>query len=153
MQLPSQVPLKWCFSHTGLLSGYLNTQGSSNHRAFALAILNAWKTFSFFFWQRICFPGGSHSKESACHAGNSGSIPSWDDILEKGMATYFSILAWRIPWTEEPGRLQSMGSQRVRHDWATNTFTLPHYAWLLFLSSSLCRNVPSFERPPADHTT
>ena len=77
----------------------------------------------------------------------------WEDILKKGMATHFSILAWRIPWTEEPGRLQSMGSQRVRHDWATNTFTLPHYAWLLFLSSSLCRNVSLFERPPADPTT
>ena len=42
--------------------------------------------------------------------------------LEKRMATHFSILAWRIPRTEEPGRLQSMGSQRVRHDWATNTW-------------------------------
>ena len=39
-----------------------------------------------------------------------------EDPLEKGMATSSSILAWRIPWTEEPGRLQSMGSQRVRHD-------------------------------------
>ena len=77
----------------------------------------------------------------------------WENPLEKGMAIHSSILAWRIPWTEESGRLQSMGSQRVRHDWATNTFTLPHYAWLLFLSSSLCRNVPSFERPPPDHTT
>ena len=39
----------------------------------------------------------------------------WEDPLEKGMATHSSILAWRIPWTEEPGGLQSMGSQRVRH--------------------------------------
>ena len=45
----------------------------------------------------------------------------WEDPLEKGMATHSSILAWRIPWTEEPGRLQSMESQRVRHDLATNT--------------------------------
>ena len=45
----------------------------------------------------------------------------WEDLLEKGMATHSSILAWRIPWTEEPGRLQSMDSQRVRHDWVTNT--------------------------------
>ena len=44
----------------------------------------------------------------------------WEDPLEEGMATHSSILAWRIPWTEEPGRLQSMGSQRIRHDWATN---------------------------------
>ena len=47
----------------------------------------------------------------------------WEDLLEKGMATYSSFLAWRIPWTEEPGRLQSMGSQRAGHDWATFTFT------------------------------
>ena len=39
-----------------------------------------------------------------------------EDPLEKGMATHFSILAWGIPWTEEPGRLPSMGSQRVGHD-------------------------------------
>ena len=41
---------------------------------------------------------------------------SQEDPLEEGMATYSSILVWRIPWTEEPGRLQSMGSQKVRHD-------------------------------------
>ena len=40
----------------------------------------------------------------------------WEDPLEKEMATHSSILAWKIPWTEEPGRLQSMGLQRVRHD-------------------------------------
>ena len=40
----------------------------------------------------------------------------WEDPLEKGMATHSSILAWKIPWTEEPGRLQSMGLQRVRHN-------------------------------------
>ena len=40
----------------------------------------------------------------------------WEGLLEKGMATYSSILAWRIPWTEKSGRLQSMGSQRVGHD-------------------------------------
>ena len=40
----------------------------------------------------------------------------WEDPLKKGMATHSSIVAWRIPWTEELGRLQSMGSQRVRHD-------------------------------------
>ena len=44
---------------------------------------------------------------------------SREDPLEKGVATHSSILAWRIPWTEEPGRLQSMGSQRVGHDLAT----------------------------------
>ena len=40
----------------------------------------------------------------------------WDNLLEKEMATHSNILAWKIPWTEEPGRLQSMVSQRVRHD-------------------------------------
>ena len=40
----------------------------------------------------------------------------WVDPLEKGMATHSSILAWRIPWTEEPGKLQSMGLQRVQHN-------------------------------------
>ena len=44
----------------------------------------------------------------------------WEDPLEKEMATHSSILTWKIPWTEEPCRLQSMGSQRVGHDWATS---------------------------------
>ena len=44
----------------------------------------------------------------------------WEDPLEKEMATHSSTLAWKILWTEEPGRLPSMGSQRVRHDWATS---------------------------------
>ena len=45
------------------------------------------------------------------------------DPLEKGMATHSSILAWKIPWAEEPGGLQSIESQRAGHDWVTNTFT------------------------------
>ena len=46
-----------------------------------------------------------------------------EDPLEKKMGTHSSILAWRIPWREEPGGLQSMGSQRIRYDGVTNTFT------------------------------
>ena len=46
-----------------------------------------------------------------------------EDPLEKEMASQSSTLTWKIPWTKEPGRLQSMGSQRVRHDWVTNTIT------------------------------
>ena len=52
---------------------------------------------------------------NAREAGDSGSIPGREDPLEEEMATHSSILAWRIPWTEEPGGLQSMGSQRVSH--------------------------------------
>ena len=44
----------------------------------------------------------------------------WEDPLEKEMATHYSTIGWKIPWTEEPGKLQFMGSQRVRHDWATS---------------------------------
>ena len=44
----------------------------------------------------------------------------WEDFLEKEMATHSSVLAWKIPWTEEPGRLQSMGSQRVGYNWTTS---------------------------------
>ena len=63
------------------------------------------------------FPGGSDGKESACNARDPGLILSPKDPLEKEMATYSSNLVWTIPWTEEAGGLQSMGSQRVSHDW------------------------------------
>ena len=59
-------------------------------------------------------PSGSEGNESACNAGDPGSIPDWEDPLEKGMATRCSILAWTTPWTEEPGELQSIGSQKSR---------------------------------------
>ena len=49
------------------------------------------------------------------NAGDPGST-SWEDLLEKEMATHSSTLAWKIPWTEKHGRLQSMGSQRIGHD-------------------------------------
>ena len=75
----------------------------------------------------FALPFGSHR---TCGASHGGSVvknaparretqvlsPSWEDPLEGGMATHSSILAGRIPWTEEPGGLQSMGWQKVRHD-------------------------------------
>ena len=65
------------------------------------------------------FPGGLLGKESTCNAGDSGdesSIPGSGRYLEEGIAAHSSVLAWRIPWTEAPGGLQSIGSQRVRQD-------------------------------------
>ena len=62
------------------------------------------------------FPCGSAGKESAYNARDLGLIPGLGRSLGEGMATHFSILAWEIPWTEVPGRLQSMGSQSVRND-------------------------------------
>ena len=67
------------------------------------------------------FPGGSESKDSSCNAGDLASIPKLGRSLEEGMATHSSILVWRIQWAEEPGRLQSMGLQRVGHNGATHT--------------------------------
>ena len=61
-----------------------------------------------------------------------------EDPLKKGVATHYSILAWRMPWTEEPGGLQSMGSQRVGHDWATNTTTTTVWSLALSSLSGLC---------------
>ena len=72
------------------------------------------------------FLGGSDGKESACNAGDPGSIPGLGRTLGEEMATPSIIHAWRIPWTEEPGGLESLGLQRVGHDWVIITFTF-HY--------------------------
>ena len=61
------------------------------------------------------FPGGSDGKESACNAGDPGSIPGLGRSPGEGTGNPLHILAWRIPWTEVPGGLQSRGSQRVGH--------------------------------------
>ena len=78
------------------------------------------------FW----LPWWLRSKNPPTSAGDvqETQVPSlgWEDPLEKEMATHSSILAWRIPWTEEPGGLQSMGSQRVRHNWSDWTHTHTH---------------------------
>ena len=57
-------------------------------------------------WERICLPMQDTQVQSL----------GWEDPLEEEMVTYTSILAWKIPWIEEPGGLQSMGLQRVRHN-------------------------------------
>ena len=62
------------------------------------------------------FVGDSDGKESSCSAGGPGSTPGSGRSPEEGMATHSSILTWKIPWTEEPYRLQSMGLQRIGHD-------------------------------------
>ena len=64
---------------------------------------------------KMRFPGGSDGQDSATQETPVRSLGG-EDPLEKGMATHSSVLPWRIPWTEEPGGLQSMGSQRVGHD-------------------------------------
>ena len=65
---------------------------------------------------KIGFPSGLDGKAPVYNGGDPGSIPGLGRPLEKEMAIHFRTIAWRIPWTEEPGRLQSMGSQRVGHN-------------------------------------
>ena len=64
------------------------------------------------------FSGDPDGKESAPSGETWIWSLGWEELLEKETAIHSSILAWTIPWTEDPGRLQSMGSQRVGHDWA-----------------------------------
>ena len=66
-------------------------------------------------WKGIPFLPGPDGKEPSCQFRKHKEMQV-EDLLEEGIAIHSSILAWRIPQTEEPGRLQSMGSQRVRHD-------------------------------------
>ena len=70
--------------------------------------------FSLCFLLSGFFPGGSEVKASACNAGDLGSIPGSVRSPGEGNGNPLQYLAWKIPWTEEPGGLQSMGSQRVR---------------------------------------
>ena len=67
------------------------------------------------------FSGGSEIKNPPAIQETQVQPLGWEDPMEKEMATHSNILAWRIPWTEKPGGLQSIGLQRVRHDLATKT--------------------------------
>ena len=66
------------------------------------------------------FPGGSEGKAYACNGGHLGSIPWLGRSPEKEMATHSRTLAWKILWRKKPGKLQTMRSQRVGHDWVTS---------------------------------
>ena len=94
-----------------------------NRQSFIKAVLCLLESLSLIFFFFLItpifwrgFPGGSNGKESACNAEDPSLIPGLEYPLEEGMATHSSILAWRIPWTEEPRGLQFMGHKRVRHD-------------------------------------
>ena len=97
-------------------------------------------------WLSICpkslwgFPSGSAGKESICNAGDTEVclIPGLGRSFEEGNGNHSSILAWKIPWTEEPGRLQFNESQRVIHDWAIkHTQNLFDFSWTISLLSWL----------------
>ena len=98
-----------------------------------------------YIYTYICFQGGSAVKNLLVmqEMQETQVLPLvWEDPLEKGMTTHSSILAWRIPWTEEPGGLQSMGSQRVIQDWAQawpwRLADTQYYMWNRWITSTYC---------------
>ena len=74
-----------------------------------------------------------------------------EDPLEKEMATHSSILAWRVPWTEEPGRLQFIGSHRVRHDWSDLAHTKASACHSRYAQETLLRVVMHLPMASSDH--
>ena len=109
------------------------------------------KNTNIFHLLRVCFPVAQMVKNWAAMQETwllqETQVRSLGqkDPLEKGMATHSSTLAWRIPWMEEPGGVQSMGLQRVGHNWATNTFTFREPQtdfkfWFLSVENVLCWN-------------
>ena len=88
------------------------------------------------------FPGGSVVKNPLANATQSVQSVVQKDPLEKEMATHSSILAWKIPWTEEPGGLQSMESQRVRHNSGTE-----HASTRKLSTGKKCSRVKNLQGP------
>ena len=96
--------------------------------------------------QQMAFPGGSDGKESAYNAGDSGLIPGLGRAPGEGHSNPLQYCAWRLSGTEKSGGLQSLGSQRVGHDWVTDTFSLDtdsvwtkilHWDWRIALNLSV----------------
>ena len=108
---------------TGVLKGWLPTVCDFS----GLTSFSSWIETPSFIIRVISrgFPDSSAGKESVWHAGDPGSTPGSGRSPGDGNGNPLqpSILAWRIPWSEKPGQLQSMRSQRVSHDWGTNIFT------------------------------
>ena len=98
-------------------AGSCHSPGSSRHSWFGDGRLSSHSFLGWCWPWCSCIPSGLRAFIHIL----LNKILLWKE-MEKEMATHSSILAWRIPWTEEPGGLQSMGSQKVRHDWVTNTW-------------------------------
>ena len=102
-------------------------------------------SISFFCMWLSSYPGASLAAQIVKHLPTMRETRvwslGWEDPLEKEMATHSSILTWKMPWTEEPGRLQSMGSQRVGHDWVTSYSPDPVVQHPLFEETVLSHSV------------
>ena len=94
-------------------SKWADEEKKPNHGCFKLSGLE----FGIVYYY---FPGGSDDEVSVYNVGDGVQSLVWEDPLEKEMAIHSSTIAWKIPWTEEHSRLQSMGLQRVGHNWATS---------------------------------
>ena len=114
-------------------------------------------THRFFFLNIITksiyrsFPSGSDSKESACNVGALDSIPGSRRSLGEGNSYPLQYFCWKMLWTEEPDRVQSMGSQRIGHDWVTNTFTF-HFSSVYVQFSSVAQSCLTL-CDPMNHST
>ena len=145
----SSQPRDWtlvsCVSCIAAESCLLSHLGSQLLMAIVTFIFSVEDDNNFFkYWHSLClhygFPGSSVGKESACSPRDPGSILGREYLLEKEMANHSSILAWKISQIEEPGGLQSMGSQWVGHDWvtsATNMLTTFRLYYVFFKVSPL----------------
>ena len=116
----------WISLQSKGLSGVLSNTTVQKYQFFSTQLITRLQALTHFCLPYSTFPGGRASlvpqRLKCLPAMLETRVWSlcWEDPLEKEMATHSSILAWRIPWRDEPGRLQSTGLQRVRHDWATS---------------------------------
>ena len=113
--------------------------------SFSWSHLQGWPPLSYWCVTSLGFPGGASGEESACqcrwHKRCRFDLLSREDPLEEGMATHSSILAWRIPFTEEPGRLQSIELHRIGHNWrdlACTTLLILHVCSHISICTCFC---------------
>ena len=117
--------------------GHLDSDSCRAHELCSDAALPWFKGRHAGLWG---LPGGSVGKEPACNAGEAGdkdSILGWGSTPGEGHGNPLQYLAWRIPWTKEPGGLQSIGLHRVRHNWS-NWAHMPMQAFKTRVCSFLC---------------
>ena len=115
----------WLNDYHFIISEYFETLPSISWNLFPDTKFNFWILIQITATLPKGFLGASKSKEFACNAGYPTSILGFEDPLENEMVFHSRILAWRIPWTEEPGGLQSMGHKEWdRTAWLTLSFTL-----------------------------
>ena len=148
---PQSFPASESFPTSQLFTWGGQSIGASASASVLPMNIQGWFPLGLTGWISLLSKGGASGKELTCQTGDlrdMGFIPRWERSPEEEMAAHSNILAWKVPWTEEPGGLQSMGLQKVGHNWSDLAHIYIYPCWLSIWNIVVLHVNPKLPLPP-----